>query len=344
MQYKKLVISRIHEEVPGFKTFEFEPGHNIVYKAGQYLSFAHRTSLDEIRRSYSIISTPLLNEPLAIGVKRIQNGIFSRILTDRLKPGDVLYTTGAAGFFTLPENIGQYKQVFFFAAGSGITPIYSLIKTCLFLNQDIHVILVYSNATPEKTIFYNELRSLQEMFSNNFQLQFLFSNSLHLNMARMNRELLILFLSQYSTASKEKALFYICGPEAYMRMCTYTLQEQQVPKENIRRENFSIDKPPLPKLLPPDTDAHQVTIHYADAEHNFSVQHPDTILKAAKKHGISLPYSCEAGRCGSCAARCIKGKIWMSYNEVLTEKELSEGLILTCVGFPVGGDVELKID
>jgi ring-1,2-phenylacetyl-CoA epoxidase subunit PaaE len=343
VQYKKLVISKIQEEVPGFKTFEFEEGHGISYKSGQYLTFVHTTAQEEIRRSYSIISAPPLNEPLGIGVKRIQNGAFSRILTDRLKPGDILYTVGAGGFFTLPEHMQSYKQIFFLAAGSGITPVYSLIKTSLYLHPYINVVLIYSNASPAKTVFYHELKQLQEMFPENFHPQFLFSNTPDLHMARLNRELLIAFVSMYSKTQKDESLFYICGPEAYMRMCTYTLQEEQVPKENIRRENFSIEKLLPARAMPPDTELHTVRIHYAGAEYQFKVQYPDSILKAAKKLGISLPYSCETGRCGSCAAKCIKGKVWLSYNEVLTEKELANGLTLTCVGHPVGGDALLEI-
>lgn len=343
MQYKKLTIHKIHEEVEGFKTFEFENDHGINCKAGQYLSFVHETIHEEIRRSYSVISAPLLNEPLAIGVKRIQNGAFSRSLTDHAKPGDVLYTTGPGGFFILPENIQHYKQIFFFAAGSGITPVFSLIKTCLHLHPNIDVVLIYSNASPQKTIFYNALLQLEALFPNSFHLQFLFSIDPVLNKARLNRESLTFLVKKYSIATGYETQFYICGPEAYMRMCTYTLQEEKFPKENIRRENFSIEKIVPPKSLPPDQFPHGVIIHHEGTEYQFTVQFPDTILKSAKRNGIVLPYSCETGRCGSCAAKCMKGKVWLSYNEVLTERDLDNGVTLTCVGHPVGGDVELRI-
>lgn len=343
MQYKKLIIKKIHEEVKGFKTFEFQEGHGIEYKAGQYLTFVHKILDEEIRRSYSMISAPLLSESLAIGVKRVENGAFSRPLTDHAIEGDILYTTGPGGFFTLPEDIHSYKHIFFFAAGSGITPIYSLIKTCLYLHPHITVVLIYSNASPQKTIFYAQLQQLLLLFPNTFQLQFLFSIDPELTKARLNRELLTELVKQYAIAGNKESLFYICGPEAYMRMCTYSLQEERVPKENIRRENFSIEKLLPLKSIPTDQDPHEVSLRYGDAEYQFIVQYPDTILKAAKKHGISLPYSCETGRCGSCAAKCIKGKVWLSYNEVLTEKELESGLTLTCVGHPVGSDVRLEI-
>ena len=128
-----------------------------------------------------------------------------------------------------------------------------------------------------------------------------------------------------------------------MRMCTYTLQEENVPKENIRKEDFVIHTKKLARNNPPDKAPRNVTIQYGSEHFEFKVHYPDSILQAAKKQDISLPYSCEVGRCGNCAAKCIEGKVWLSYNEVLTEKDLQNGLTLTCVGHPDGGDVKLEI-
>ena len=128
-----------------------------------------------------------------------------------------------------------------------------------------------------------------------------------------------------------------------MRMCTYTLQEQRVPHENIRKENFNIALPPSRKEQPPDMSSHLVRIIMGEEIQTIRVNFPDTILKAAKKHGIVLPYSCEVGRCGNCAARCTTGEIWHSYNEVLTERELEAGWVLTCTGHPVHADATLYI-
>jgi ferredoxin-NADP reductase len=341
--YKPVIIEQIQQEIEGFKTFSFRDGHGIEYKAGQYLTFIQQTTHESIRRSYSIASAPLLNEPLTIGVKRIENGAFSRELIDHAKPGDELLTIGAGGFFTLPDEISGIKQIFLLAAGSGITPIFSLLKTILHLHTRIHVVLIYSNPSSEKTIFFSQLNQLREKFIDRFQLRFLFSNSADLFTARLNRELLAQLTKAHSICSYNETLFYLCGPEAYMRMCIYTLQEAQVPKENIRKENFIIQGNQPVKKAPPDKTAHKVSIQYANEIYELKVQYPDSILQAAKKQNISLPYSCEVGRCGNCAAKCIDGKVWLSYNEVLTEKDLQDGLTLTCVGYPIGGDVTLKI-
>jgi ferredoxin len=127
-----------------------------------------------------------------------------------------------------------------------------------------------------------------------------------------------------------------------MRMCTYGLREVGVPAGNIRRENFSTEKPRT-LVLPPDQDPHLVTLHWQGQTLRIPVQYPATILQAARQFSLHLPYSCEAGRCGNCVARCLSGQVWLSYNEVLTDKEIAGGLTLTCVGHPIGGDVVLAI-
>jgi ring-1,2-phenylacetyl-CoA epoxidase subunit PaaE len=342
-EYKSIIISKVREVVSGFKTFVFEDGHGIGWKAGQYLTLVRQEGGEEIRRSYSIIASPELGEPLEIGVKRVENGVFSRRLVDEARPGDRLLTTGTGGLFTLPDDLSGFSQVFFFAAGSGITPVFSLLKSLLHAHASTRAVLVFSNPSPEKTIFYEELKQLEQQFPGRFLPLFLFSNSPNLRYARLYREHLLELLDEHNALPPAQCLFYVCGPEAYMRMCIYTLREQGVPQENIKRENFIIHNARPPKAEPPDKNAYTITIRSQGASFQFTSAYPDTILSAAKKSGIVLPYSCEAGRCGNCVARCLHGRVWMSYNEVLTPRDLQSGLVLTCVGYPVGGNVELEV-
>jgi ring-1,2-phenylacetyl-CoA epoxidase subunit PaaE len=340
---KTLTITGITEEVKGVKTIFFNTGQaEISYKPGQYLTFIVTDRHQEVRRSYSITSAPLLHEPLSIGVKRVENGIFSRWLVDHAKTGDQLTTIGAGGFFILPANIHEYRQVFFLAAGVGITPVFSLLKTIVHAYPSIKVVLIYSNNSPQSTVYYRQLQQLEKKFPDRLHIEFIFSNSANLYRAHLHNDLLLSFLKEYTVAEYDKTLFYICGPLNYMRMCTYTLQRNHVPEENIRKENFNPQKA-MASAIPPDTDLHQVLIRFHDKEYKVPVQYPATILQAAKKQGLLLPYSCEAGICGNCAARCSKGTVWLSHNEVLTEKEIAQGYVLTCVGFPAGGDAVISI-
>lgn len=343
LPYRPLRIIRIIPETQDVKTFVLDSGEaDLPYKAGQYLTFVFSDKGNEVRRSYSLASAPVLNEPLAITVKRVQNGAISRPLFDHAKVGDTLFTTGAAGFFVLPETIAPQQQLFFLAAGSGIVPVFSLIKTALHTHKDLPVVLVYSNRSEHETIFYKELLALKQAFPHNFHLEFLFSLSADLARARLNQWLLQVLLEQYSLVHAGDILFYTCGPFSYMRMIEIELQTMGFPASQIRKEQFNTIRPAV-KAEPPDTEPHKVEIKMGDEVHTLTVQYPHSILETAKKQGIVLPYSCEAGKCGSCAARCIKGNVWMMYNEVLLNDEIRKGLVLTCSGYPVGGDVVLEI-
>ena len=340
--YKKLIITAVKELVPGFKTFSFESATPIPYKAGQYLTFVKTVNGEEVRRSYSITSSPILNEALTVGIKRVPNGLFSRYFIDTIQPGDEVISTGAGGLFVLPENISNTSQVFLFAAGSGITPIFSLLKTILYGLPQLHVVLIYSNASPSKTIFLDEIRDLEEKFPGRLRVEFLYSNSPDLLKARLYSDLLMQLVDRYRNCERRNILFYICGPESYMRMCTYVLQQEGIDPSRIRKENFLVPKTMVP-VSPPDKTTRLAIVNYGEDQYRIPVAYPDSILKAARKQGIILPYSCEAGRCGNCVAHQLSGEAWHSYNEVLTSAELEQGLILTCTAHPVGGDVELLI-
>lgn len=342
--YTKLRIKAISKEAQGFKVIVFEDGHGLDYKAGQYITLVKTRSDGEVRRSYSIISTPASQEPLSIGVKRIDNGFFSRYLVDNAKVGETILTIGTGGFFTLPDKITNCRQIFFFAAGSGITPVMSLIKTALRDYQHLKLVLIYSNSSLEQTAFLNELNILRELYPEHLYLELLFSDNPQLIKARLHRELIFAIIEERLIDNRNNTLCYVCGPENFMRLCIYSLTEAGIPQLNIKRENFAIGTPPKILLKPPDKEAHTVYLRHSDGSVvNLTVHYPDTILQAAKRAHVILPYSCETGRCGSCVAQCVKGEVWHSYNEVLTDAELQKGLVLTCVGHPVNGDVELKL-
>ncbi|KAA9333456.1 ferredoxin--NADP reductase [Hymenobacter busanensis] len=344
---RTLRISAIRSEAPDAKTFFLEPtdGLPLPYQAGQYLTLVRPApeAPHAVRRSYSISSAPVLNEPLAITVKRVPNGLFSRLLVDRAQPGDLLVSSGVGGFFTLPANAADYQQLILLAAGSGITPLFALLKTALHGHQQLRVLLVYSNRTPADAIFHDALHQLGRQFPARLHIEWLFSNDPDLNRAHLHKELLKTLVRQHVSAPLAATLAYLCGPLNYMRMGTYGLRELGLPRDNLRRELFNTEAATVPHTVPPDTAAHRVTVQLRGQAHTFEAEYPRTILQAARAQGLVLPYSCEAGRCGNCVARCTAGQVWMSVNEVLTERDLSRGLVLTCTGYPVGGDVQLEI-
>ncbi|MES2704098.1 MAG: iron-sulfur cluster-binding domain-containing protein [Bacteroidota bacterium] len=340
-----IVVTNIREEVPGVKTFFVAgaDGGAMPYISGQFITLVFTHHGREERRSFSISSCAEMGEPLAFTVKRIDNGAYSRYLVDRVAVGSTLYTTGAAGMFTLPAEMGALAQVFFFAAGIGITPVVSLIKS-LLVGSDKQVVLIYSNRSQDEVVFYNVLQALVKQYPERFQLELLYSTAFNLERARLSKSLLPVLLQEYARVPYGDMLFYLCGPFDYMRMVVYGLEEQGISNSYIRRENFNTNNRYTPRAEPPDKAAHVVTLTVNGSERSFEVHYPQTILQAAKANGISLPYSCETGRCGSCVARCTEGKVWLSYNEVLMPADLQKGLILTCVAHPINGDVRITVN
>jgi ring-1,2-phenylacetyl-CoA epoxidase subunit PaaE len=341
--YHQLQITQIIQETKDSKTFVLKSLDNTLnqYQAGQFLTLVFETPTGEKRRSYSLSSAPLLREAISITIKKVDNGEFSRSLLTHAQVGDVLLASGINGMFTLPKNLNQVEQFFFLAAGSGITPCFSLIKTLLHTTNK-KIVLIYSNKNEEQTIFYNQLLQLQKAFPTQLTIQLLLSNNTSVYNSRLSNWLLQQLLKQLLQTEKSNALFYLCGPFEYMQMATITLLGASIPSSNIKKENFD-SLPRKEKPLPPNTNAHSIILNIQGEKHVLSVQYPNSILAAAKKNNLAIPYSCEAGRCGSCAATCTKGKVWMAYNEVLLDEELAKGRILCCQAYPLNDEVEVII-
>ncbi|MBG9374868.1 iron-sulfur cluster-binding domain-containing protein [Panacibacter sp. DH6] len=337
----KVKIAGIIAETPSAKTFVLQPLNNWkpVYKPGQFITLIFTNTGIEKRRSFSITAVPG-EDQMCITIKRVANGEYSRYMLDHVLVGDEFLTTGVNGFFTLPPVLPQEtKQLFFFAAGSGITPVYALIRAGLQMWKDVTVVLVYSNSSKKEVIFFAQLMALQQQFEGRFHIVWFYSDHHHFRQARLSNYLLNNLLDNYKAGTQD--LYFMCGPFDYMLMIQITLRTYGVPSNNIFKEQFST-LPRITKPVPPDTGKHTAVIQVNNQSFKIAVQYPSTILAAAKANGITLPYSCEAGRCGSCAALCTSGKVWMAYNEVLMDDEVEKGLILTCQAYPVGGDVKIN--
>ncbi|MFO0379454.1 MAG: 2Fe-2S iron-sulfur cluster-binding protein [Cyclobacteriaceae bacterium] len=329
-----LTIQKIQPETEDTKSFWLRPDRPLAFRAGQFLILQQ----GEHRRSYSISSSPG-DSLVRITVKRIENGLFSRYLFDEAHVGETLTSSGAAGRFQLPEDPDAFQQYVFFAAGSGITPCRPMIEEILTHRGQSTVVLVYSNRSEATTIFRSELTELRSKFPKRFQIEWLNSSNVNLLRARLSKWLVGELLQQY-VREKDKAAFYLCGPYDYMLTAEIGLVTEGVPLARIHRETFLAPEFENPQS-PPDQREHQVTLYFQNQRFHISVQYPVSILKAARRQGIDLPFSCEAGQCSACAATCVKGSVWMSRNEVLSDRELGAGRILTCTGFPVDGDVEI---
>lgn len=341
-------ITAIKEVNNNSRCIYFAFNKNFTYQAGQYITLLLNINGKEVRRPYSLSSFAQIDPTPFITVKLIENGEASRFLHEQLQVGDRIEILPANGRFTLPEVIPAH--LFFLAAGSGISPILGLIKQALFTSTAT-ITLVYSNRNKEQTIFYDELQALQQQFNNRFQIQWLFSNGKNLNRARLNRFLLEELVKQALGEVSDNVFFYMCGPYVYMEMIEITLRTKGFLDTQLFKETFSepddddddegglFDEEEKPTYV----DA-TVAIELAGQTYVIEVNATQTILQAALAQNIPLLYSCRKGMCSTCTAQLKQGKVYMHYNQVLTEREEKEGRMLTCTSHPITSQLTISLD
>ncbi|MFT4032528.1 MAG: ferredoxin--NADP reductase [Siphonobacter sp.] len=326
----KLRIREIKTETADSKSYILETldGLPLLYKAGQFLTLLLEHQGREVRRSYSLSSTPGIDPFPVVTIKRVTNGEISRWILNTWQVGDVIDSLAPAGRFVLPSE--GSNDLFLFAAGSGITPVFSLLKSLLREQPKRRILLFYSNTNLAGTIFKAELDQLVHQYSNHLTIEYIWSNPPEpFPHRRLNNMLVERLVFQYYQPDHGIPDFYLCGPEDYMRMVRIVLLFLGFPAEAIRKENFVIDvtPPAIPEGFGVDAE---VEIQYHGKRHKIHVEAGMYILTAALRAGISLPFSCRGGRCSTCVAHCVKGKVKMTINDVLTEREMAEGEMLTC--------------
>lgn len=333
----KLKVEQIKWETPDTATFYLcnISGEAVAYKAGQFLTLIFNHRSEEIRRSYSLSSSP--DEPrLSITIKRITNGEISRFMLAKMKVGDVLNALAPAGRFII-NGYEQEKDILLFAGGSGITPIFSQVKYVLNRPGKSKLTLIYSNQDAGSILFKEELSQLAVQHPERFRIiTFLSSEANRLNADKVEE-----LARQLTPAGLYKAAFYLCGPFPYMRMIRFALVYMGIEPRQIRRENFVLETVAVTGTainFPP----RNIRIKFKSELHNLVVGENQSILQAALQNNVPLPYSCRNGVCSTCTAKCSGGKVEMIKNDVLTEADMAEGWILTCTGHPVSDDVVIE--
>jgi ring-1,2-phenylacetyl-CoA epoxidase subunit PaaE len=225
------------------------------------------------------------------------------------------------------------------------------MKEALYTQPKSHIKLFYSNRNTAQTIFLEELNALQKEFPERLLIEYLHSESKFLNKARLNRFLLEELIAKNLKYEKANALLYTCGPYDYMQLCEIVARYIGFDKTNIKKEIYTVpedegddDAETVQSFSIADRSAKEVEIHKDGKVFNIKVAYPQSILEAALQENIELPYSCRAGQCSSCATKCISGKVLMSYNAVLTDRDEENGYILTCKGHPISDKVVLSYE
>lgn len=324
--------------------YRFEHGQNVTLKT--------TIAGDEIRRCYSICSG-LDDGELRIAVKRQEGGLFSCFANDNLKAGDAIEVMTPSGNFTVPLDPAAARTYLGIAAGSGITPLLSIIKTVLAREPRSCFFLLYGNRTAQSIMFRAALDELKDRFLDRFSVTHVLSREAQDVAAlsgRLDAAKIALLLRGIVPADRIDHAF-ICGPAALLDAAEQTLAALGVAPERIHVERFTVDGQPAPRRAPQHAAPAPVSDIVAEAEavldgirHRFPVGAGQSIIDAAQAAGLELPYSCRGGMCCTCRARLVEGKVEMAVNYSLERWELEAGYVLTCQSHPTTPKVVLDYD
>ena len=337
-----LIISKVERDTPNAVLISFvvprEIKERFEFEAGQYLTLETNIGVNKVRRSYSICSAP--SDGLQVGIKEVPGGIFSTHANRIVKAGETIMVAPPKGRFTYLKS-GEVQRLVFFAAGSGITPIMSIIKTALNDNKYTSIYLVYGNKTPEDTLFYEELKALKKQFSPRLKIKWVFSraNIEKSLFGRIERDIVNNTLNHLEGGTDK---FYLCGPEEMIHTVSKTLEEKGISSSKILFELFN--KSPEVSVEASQSTSATLEIIYDDINYKLDAQEGKSILDTALDNMLDVPYSCQGGVCSSCIARVKSGKAEMHANQILTDEEVKEGLILTCQAHPTSKQVLVDFD
>lgn len=303
------------------------------YKAGQYLTLKMPINGEEVRRSYSISSVPDEGQ-LKITSKRVKNGKMSNYIYDSLSVGDEVEVMPPDGNFTLKN---PQKALILFAAGSGITPIISILKSYLKAGGP-RVYLFYGNRSEEDIIFKKELEAIRAQHADKFMIM----NYLSSNGERLDKERC---MSLVGNAQAGMADYYICGPEGMINSVRSALETAGLPQEEIFVEYFStsVSEEKTERQVT-SGDVNDIIVKIDDEEHQITLEKGESIVDGAERIGVDPPYSCRSGVCTTCKAKLISGEVEMENNFGLGQDEIDEGYVLCCIGYPKTAGVKIDWD
>lgn len=353
MQFYSLRVREVRKETPECVSVSFEVPDNqqdiFRFKQGQYLTL--RTYLDgaEVRRSYSVCTAPAEND-LRVAIKKVDGGQFSTFANDMLRAGDTLEVMPPQGRFYTETDAEAGRLYVAFAAGSGITPVISILKTVLHDEPDSRFVLFYGNRGFDQIIFREQLEELKNKFPARLAVHHIFSRESMANdlfQGYINGEKCATF-ARYFFQPAAVDMYFLCGPEEMIFSVKDQLTHLGVDEKKIKFELFttgnSIKRAAKPKSDTPSLEA-SVTVIQDGAEFDFRLPSDgSTLLDAAMRAGADLPFSCKGGVCSTCKAKVLEGEVDMEVNYGLEVDEVADGYVLTCQAHPKSSRVVVSFD
>lgn len=316
------------------------------FTQGQHLTLRAQINGEEVRRSYSICSA-VQDEMLRVAIKLLPGGIFSHWAAANLKPGATLEVMPPVGHFYVPLAAENRKHYIAFAAGSGITPVLSILKTTLLTEPRSSFTLFYGNRSSESIMFREELADLKDQFLGRFQLVHALTREhkeCELFNGRITPEKCESLLKQLGCINDIDEVF-ICGPQEMSAALAEKLKSLGIPEAQVKVELFGAATPPPKRTVIAAAGACQATIVADGRQRSFTMpNNEESILDAALKRGIELRYSCKSGVCATCRAKLLEGRVEMDVNYSLEPDEVRRGFVLTCQSHPLTDHVKLDFD
>lgn len=332
--------------------FEQPAGNPVKYKSGQFLTLIVPVNGKEVRRAYSLCSSPFVDNDLAVTVKRVDEGLMSNWLPDQLKVGSKVKVMEPMGQFTTEYSKEGKRHIIMFAGGSGITPMMSIIKSLLTQERDSIVSLVYCNRDIDSIIFKEALEKLQTQDEGRLHVIHILDNA-PMNWqgysGLLNHDMLTKLFERVPDWGIANTTYLMCGPEGMMKNVDSLLALRNIPQDRIFKESFVqgiLAKDQKKEEVKADSQVLKerlVTIRYDGQEYKVLVPPDKGILETALDQGIDLPYSCQSGLCTACRGKALSGKVMLDEEEGLSQSERAEGYVLTCVGHPLTDDVVIEI-
>lgn len=340
----KLPITNIIKETDQAVTVCFKNNrffNKLKYKPGQFLTIKIPINGRIEKRAYSFSSNPYTDKELKITVKKVENGLISNYINNNLKIGEKISIEKPMGSFYIEPDPKNRKQYALFAAGSGITPVFSILKSILVKEPSSTIILVYANLNKENIIFFKELQELTKSYPERLSVEHILSQNTDslFHSGFITKDIVQKVFAKNHIDFLEKHEYMICGPAGFMATTKEILKSKCIPLNKIKVEAF---KPAKVKIDNKNLIS-KVTIKLNDTTHIIEVPGDKTILQQAMKENIALPYSCRSGMCSSCKANCSTGETTMIKGHLLPENEVNEGKILTCVTYPTSEELTIEI-
>ena len=342
-QFHKLSIKEVIKETSSAVSLVFDIPSELQsvfsFEAGQYITLKTIINGEDVRRAYSLCSSPKSGE-IKVAVKAVENGTFSVHANETLKAGDTLEVAVPEGKFVL--NAEANKNYIGFCAGSGITPVLAMVKSVLESDTNATFTLVYGNKSASETIFYDEINALAEANPDQLTVNYIYSRekvegglSGRINKGHVD----------YFTKNKSFDKAFLCGPEQMIEVVSETLQANGFEKANVLFELFTSSESTETIATEVSSNGEtEITVILDDEETTFTMKQSDDVLSASLRNKLDAPYSCQGGICSSCLCKVTEGEAKMIKNHILNEDEVADGFVLACQARPITPKITIDFD